>query len=133
MLFASFLYAQDTNIETSILSSSLANDEVVYTLGDIQIDETSGSLGAISFLLFYEESVSVETPFTTDIKVYPNPTNNYITVASDETIETIKITDTQGREILSTTNSQDIDLSEIASGIYIIIINGKNAFKISKQ
>ncbi len=133
LIFVSSSYAQSDDIVLSVLSSSEANNDVVYTLGDIHIDDTSGVLAAHSFRLFYEESVSVDATLVTNVKVYPNPADNYLTVTSDKVIKTVKIIDVQGREILSSYRGENIDLSNIDAGIYIIIVNDRHTFKITKQ
>jgi len=132
-IWANYTVAQVSDISINTLSSSLANDEVVYTLGDIHIDDTSGALGSNSFQLFYELGVNVETLLDTDFKVFPNPAESYISVESIERIETIRLFDMYGKEIISTKESSDIDLSNVASGFYIIIINDKQAVRITKH
>ena len=56
--------------------------------------------------------------------LYPNPTNNFITIETDfSTEKTIYITDALGQIVKSTTTSENnitIDLQGIASGIYFI-------------
>jgi hypothetical protein len=126
-------YAQDNNVELNVLSSSISTDNVVYTLGDIYIDDTSGTLGGYAFQLFYEGSVSVDATLDSKIEIFPNPVDNHLTITSEEVIKTIKILDVHGREVLLSYRGDDVDLSGIDVGIYIIVINNRSAFKITKQ
>jgi hypothetical protein len=126
-------YAQNDSVELNVLSSSTANDNVVYTLGDIYIDDTSGTLGGYAFQLFYEGSVSVDATLDSKVEIFPNPASNHLTITSEEVIKTIKILDVYGREVLLSYRGDDVDLSGIDVGIYIIVINNRSAFKITKQ
>lgn len=73
------------------------------------------------------------------LQVYPNPTQDVITVKSDNTITAIQLYDAQGRLLLTKMtkeNLQTIDLSEYASGIYYLnvsTITGKKTQKIIKK
>lgn len=75
------------------------------------------------------------------IKLYPNPTSNYITIsAQQEKIELIKIYNIVGniQDVIKGNNENTtIDLSDYKSGIYIVSIelyNGqKNTYKILKR
>lgn len=58
------------------------------------------------------------------IKLYPNPTTNQLTVESTKAINTIEITDALGRvqsfKSKVQSNSTQIDIHSLASGIYLI-------------
>jgi hypothetical protein len=56
-----------------------------------------------------------------DAKVYPNPTSNTLTIDLDNTIESLKIYDQQGRLVKTLIgSSKTIDVSMFANGIYFI-------------
>ena len=57
-----------------------------------------------------------------NIKVYPNPAKNVVVVESDKIDELLQITDIYGREILTIKNKhmQELDVSQLASGVYFI-------------
>ncbi|MDX9892147.1 MAG: YCF48-related protein [Bacteroidales bacterium] len=60
-----------------------------------------------------------------DIKVYPNPATDLLTISSENgsTIHNVKIYDLQGKLILNIQNDYSkIDISQIKSGLYIIQI-----------
>jgi hypothetical protein len=69
-----------------------------------------------------------------EIKVYPNPASDYISVLSGETITGIVLTDISGRMVLKRTGSIDrIDVSSFAPGLYVLTVNtGKAASYIQK-
>jgi len=133
LLLSTILGAQDIDNNTSVLSSSDANNNVVYTLGEIVIDEITGVLAANSFQLFDDGIVQVEEVVNSSIKVYPNPTINHIQIVSEESIKTIQLVDIEGMKVLSRTAEDVLDVSSLAPGQYIIIINDKKSLRIIKQ
>ena len=133
ILYVSLSMAQDANIETSIHSSSLSIDQAIFTVGDIYIDDNSGTLGILAFQLFYEGTVNVESLVNTEVKVFPNPTSNYVSIVTDEEVKSIRLIDLTGKEIFRTSKQEDISLEGLDSGNYILIINDIRAIKITKH
>jgi Secretion system C-terminal sorting domain len=83
-----------------------------------------------------------------EIKVYPNPTSNSVTIeldSDDNSLSTLVITSMDGKVILKETNSSNnrqnstkfvVNTSEFLPGIYqYMVINGENTFrgKLTKQ
>lgn len=55
------------------------------------------------------------------LKMYPNPTSNYLHIESDIQITSIEIFDINGKTVLSgSTSNADIDISKLAPGCYFI-------------
>ena len=133
ILYVSLSMAQDANIETSIHSSSLSIDQAIFTVGDIYIDDNSGTLGILAFQLFYDGTVNVESLVNTEVKVFPNPTSNYVSIVTDEEVKSIRLIDLTGKEIFKTTKHEDISLQGLDSGNYIILVNDIKAIKVTKQ
>lgn len=77
-------------------------------------------------LISYRSATSVNDKIIDNIKLYPNPANNFINVNFDENIKTItkiEIIDLYGSVQKIATNyinNTSIDVSDLASGIYII-------------
>ena len=91
--------------------------------------------------MFYEEESS-KLKIESNIIVYPNPTNDYITIHSDleDELYQIEVLDLTGRVIyeLTTVNSTNsIDLSKFARGIYSVKIStelsGDFVFKVVRN
>lgn len=72
------------------------------------------------------------------VSVFPNPTNNRLTVSAGSSggIESVTIYDIRGRQVKSVsfpnTNQKTIDVSELQSGVYLIKIGAKTKF-LSKK
>jgi hypothetical protein len=133
LLLSMNLGAQDIENNTSILSSSEANNNVVYTLGEIVIDDITGVLAANSFQLFDDGVVQVTEVVNSSIKVYPNPTVNHIQIVSQESISTIQLVDMEGKVVMSRSAQDILDVSSLTPGQYIIIINDEKSLRITKQ
>jgi len=69
-----------------------------------------------------------------EIKLYPNPANNYLIIDSKSFInQNYEIIDISGKILIKNkilNNKQEIDLTNLKTGIYFIKIN-KNSYKIS--
>ena len=59
------------------------------------------------------------------IILYPNPTSDKINVQTDLDIAEVYLLDLQGKQ-LQTSNSKEVDLSKLSSGIYLIKVKLKN-------
>lgn len=73
------------------------------------------------------------------LNVYPNPTNNSVTISNDLLIHSIKVIDFSGRVIIEkTTNEKElnIDLGTYSKGVYtieIVLSEGVVRKKIMKE
>lgn len=59
------------------------------------------------------------------ITLYPNPTSDKINVQTDLDIAEVYLLDLQGKH-LQTSNSKEVDLSKLSSGIYLVKVKLKN-------
>lgn len=67
-----------------------------------------------------------------NIKVYPNPTNNIITIQSESDMKEITLLDLTGKT-LGKYHTNSVDLSEFKVGTYIIRIRYSNDIEVVKQ
>lgn len=80
--------------------------------------------------------LSVSEMESVKIEVYPNPFVNEIFIVSEEEIQSRKLFNVSGKEIQSNIISNKIDASSLASGIYFLKLELKNAvqnFKLIKK
>lgn len=67
---------------------------------------------------------------TKEITVFPNPTKEYLNIASDEKIGMVQIYDMAGRKILEETGTKKISVANLPSGIYqISVVMDKKIYK----
>jgi len=62
---------------------------------------------------------SVETIKLADLKIYPNPASDRLTVETNAKIQTVVLYQLDGRAVISATTSQ-IDVSSVPPGVYIV-------------
>ncbi|MBL7922310.1 MAG: T9SS type A sorting domain-containing protein [Bacteroidia bacterium] len=75
-----------------------------------------------------------------NIKFYPNPSNEFITIESEKNFNTISIKDLLGRELITITNNSGniyrLGIADLLPGAYFISLNNENTtitYKIIKQ
>ncbi|MFD1552900.1 hypothetical protein DNU06_07950 [Putridiphycobacter roseus] len=74
---------------------------------------------------------SVEQVSTLNIVLYPNPTTDFLHIQSETAIERLQIVNINGQTMLTQNNSNDVDVSHLSKGTYIIY--GNAADKSFKQ
>lgn len=91
------------------------------------------------------EAFSFKSPFTTKIdqltstgliQLFPNPANELLTVRSEETIQSISVTDLSGKLVLSqptiNANRFSLDVSTFTQGLYLMKIESESGISIEK-
>jgi hypothetical protein len=83
------------------------------------------------------ESVEELSTRNYDVNIYPNPTNNQLTVAATGTITSITISNILGQLVCNTNYNAEkvqINVSDLTQGIYFIKINcGSAGGKITRK
>jgi hypothetical protein len=116
--------------ETNFLTFGVENNAVAtnYT-----IDNYKSKASATDQLLGVDDVNLV----TTNMSLFPNPANNVITLTSDTSIKDITVFNNIGQLVLtknsnfSTTN--DLDISNLNSGLYIMNINSEDGRTQTKK
>ncbi len=73
---------------------------------------------------------------TSNVKIYPNPSNNELIVSSGNKIENITIFNTKGAEVFNKSYHSEkvsIDMDDLPAGMYLIKVNGEYAGKVVKN
>lgn len=98
-----------------------------YAMDDMYVNK-----GFPVFERYYSVS---ENNFLDNVDIYPNPTNNFVTI-SGENLSKIKIFNITGQMVLKfdyTNDNQTIDLTNQQSGIYFFNIIDKNGNQCTKK
>ena len=76
--------------------------------------------GAIEF-----SNLSVKKISSASFDVYPNPVRDVLFIKSEEVLKRVKVYDITGKEISVTIDfvQKQIDLSELATGVYLVMLN----------
>jgi hypothetical protein len=102
-------------------------------------EDPSGNETSCSFRLTIEAVLGAPTQASlTSISLFPNPASDYINIANPNNIELqmVKLYDVTGRLIktfqMDNTTDQRMDVSEIASATYLLLITAENG-QLTKQ
>ena len=111
------------------LSLAIGNNNIPYVVRD----NAGGTVAK-----FYGTSLSTtQHEIFQDLKVFPNPVTDFITIDTKNQINHLKISDLLGKTVFeSNENNTKIDLSFLETGLYIANIkteDGEKFIKISKK
>lgn len=81
-----------------------------------------------------DETLTIDETMNFDFSVFPNPTQNFVTIQSTKPWNYYQIIDISGRVITHQTNQNNqVDLSQLDNGIYFILLSfSENNIKFSK-
>jgi len=142
-----YLYNINPNYTTGVQETGIPVKD--YDIMYIQLRAPSGIVGFSSTPLKFfvkpvlasSTSIDKGAKKSSDLKAYPNPVIDKLTVDFNTTVQTanIEVFDIQGRLVLSNTdereigqNSVKLDVSTLNKGFYFVRI-GADTFKVTKQ
>ena len=88
------------------------NGDAVYEI------MTSSSSDSKLYFLDYSNALGI-TDFETRVKIYPNPSFDYISINSDSNLEAI-LYDFLGKELIRENVTDKLDISSLEKGTYIL-------------
>ena len=71
-----------------------------------------------------------------DLKVFPNPTSDMLTIKTSYDIDKVELYDMLGKRVMKKTNSSELNLNSLSDGIYLLEIyinNVRTVKRIIKQ
>lgn len=106
--------------DTFVVISNLKNNDSIYFTISFNNDKKCPT--TLSHLFLVNEKLSIEKLNHGQIQIFPNPSNDYITIKTDiNTITSVSITDTYGKVVLNTQNfTEKIKVKELTPGVYFI-------------
>lgn len=124
----------NTNYVTSnlLLSDDLDGD------GDIDVISSNNKFPFTIWNNISDIPLTVESQeeVTASIKIYPNPTSDIVRIESNEIITQAELYNLQGQIIKSEFSNNNIDMRNVATGLYILKLKTKEGsvtFKILKE
>ena len=101
---------------------------------EIQGEQDSGELIGNFYFGATCEALSVNDNILSQLSVYPNPTNDIVTVKMPSNIEVVsmKLFDVLGNLVLKNANTSRLDVSNLSSGLYLLDIT-TTAGSVSKK
>ncbi len=134
-------FAPSANNNSSVLYKTEdggENWEEVYQIDgeaitSILVDGNKAILGTTGGKILYNDKFTSVQEWQVlepnSLKVYPNPSSEYLTIDIKEEIKSFKIVDMQGNDVSGKVNlvGKTLDLTNLASGTYTLMIDGKTA------
>jgi len=71
---------------------------------------------------FSQNVLNIEIAELTELSIYPNPASTVVNIASNNSIDSVEIYDILGKQIKELKNTNQIDVSDLNSGIYLFKI-----------
>ena len=111
-----------------VIGNSVSNKANIYFDYNFPIETNTATttFQALSNLSFNKDN---------SIVIYPNPTNKVINIKCDTIIKSIELFDVQGRVLVTkiiSENSEVLDISDKANGIYFLKITSDKGIKVEK-
>ncbi|HLN96754.1 MAG TPA: T9SS type A sorting domain-containing protein [Flavobacterium sp.] len=111
--------AQEVTQTHEINAGSYLKSELAFDTGDLFMELTSNEVT--------DERIATQT------RVFPNPVADVLQVVSDKPIESIAIYSLDGKAVYTAPSPQNtIDLKYLTTGLYLVVINQEENFKIVK-
>src|SRR6218665_4024 len=73
-------------------------------------------------------TLGIDTPVKNTFSIYPNPATDFVAIQTDSEIKSVSVYNLLG-QLVSTQKSKEINLSDMANGMYIFQINFENGEK----
>ena len=134
-------------LSTQVLPNNATNKQVIWSISDTNLATISqtgmltakangtvivtataadgGGAKATKTITISNQNVGLnDINLTNQITVYPNPSGNFVTITTNNnlTIQQLQLLDITGKVIAQFSNQTEIDLSNIANGVYLINI-----------
>ena len=83
-----------------------------------------------------EDPIFRETFATTAVVLFPNPAHDLLNIVIDSDVELVRISNMNGRQVYQSTNTsmtQQVDISSMSAGVYLLTIITKDQEVITKK
>lgn len=124
----------DTNVNASTFQFTATEEVTGYVL---QIFAAGAQVPTQTerYLINASSTATLSTPSNelNTVEVYPNPTTGRVTIGGDETITSIKVYDLLGKVVKTFTSTNEINISDLSTGTYILKTDDGKTAKIIKN
>ena len=119
------------SLTTGLITSSVTKS---YPSGEIALDMMRSTQNCFGALKMRENPLLVNEVVLSDenLSIYPNPSNDRVTISATSSLKSATIIDLMGNEVLKT-QSKTIDVSNLSIGIYMLNVQFENNQIVSKK
>ena len=122
-----FTITDDATVENNETINFSISDPSKCTLGNV----TSSSI-----VIKDNDLNGIYNSNAIEFKVVPNPASKNVTIVASETLQSVNIVNMIGQTVLTlnsiNTNKQLIDISNLSSGVYSVIVNTENGISTKR-
>ena len=113
------------SIDNGGLSATQGNIQILYTLGEVHVQEASVNTIVLSEGFINPETsntLSIDKEVGVDIKIYPNPVSKILYISVNQTLESVELYNVLGKEVYAAKHRHQIDVSRFQHGMYVLKI-----------
>jgi hypothetical protein len=96
----------------------------------VVVTDNNGCTGANVY--HYITHVGVGSVIASDISIYPNPASDKVMITSPVSVRAV-VTDMTGRKEIEQDNAKEVNVSQLAAGIYIISLYDQDGIMLTKE
>ena len=129
-----------TGADGMVTIADVADGTYNYTVSKTAYIGASGNMvvnGAdVDKTITISHTTGIDLSILSNLKVYPNPFSNEITIINADKVKYVTITNTIGQCVMSITltgSTQTINLSELNSGVYLVAFDDINGERIVRK
>lgn len=125
----------DNFTENTFVFTPLGSFIVIYVRAPLAVD-SSHEVFFDNVELYTTASLSVDDFSTSNVKVFPNPASSFISIESNaqNEISTVQVFDMLGKQVInSELQNNNLNVSALSKGIYMLKINSVKGNSISKK
>lgn len=91
---------------------------------------TFNAVGSHILYAYFGKPSGVENKITDMVKIYPNPAKNSISINGD--YNNLEMYNSVGKLVLSSSYNNNIDITTLSNGVYIIKVSGDNGTQVER-
>ena len=103
--------------------------------GDYQLEVTDANGCTETILVTVSDYVSLDENFASDIKIFPNPSTDFVQVSGLTSSVDYKIYNVLGAEFAQgvISDQEIIDVNDFSNGLYVLQLDDQRVFKFIKE
>jgi hypothetical protein len=121
-------------LDWMIIGDAYPHKTLTFYNSDIGLSSGTGSGERIRYFQDVLNSVSPNLNVSNELRIYPNPVNSKLNIEynQENEIRRIQVQNLQGEMVLLFSNNNDLDVSSLANGIYLLSIQTNKGNLVSK-
>jgi len=96
----------------------------------VVVTDAKGCPGSSTAIVI--KSVGIEEVNKAEVKIYPNPANSFVHIDAPVNVRAV-ISGVEGKTVMQIANAKDVNISNLANGLYIIMLFDDNGDRLAVQ